>query len=362
MNISEQLVRFLEATPATHVYGVTGDALNHFVRGVTGSDRLRWVGMRHQGNAAFAACAQAQLQGLGVCAGTVGPGALHLINGLYNAKRERLPVVAVTGQIEQHLRGRSYFQEADLGAAFRDVCAYQAVIRSPDQAHHLLRRALQIAVDQRAVCRIELPRNLADAAATSVDAVGLPRRSADLVPDPEAVVAAAERIAAADRITILAGAGGRASCDPQADRAGENEFHFQQGLAKASHRRKPVDVRAIRGASAQVEEHHVGVVVGLQVDPPGGLRARRVAGDEPPPVELDGALGDVDPRAAAGRRLVGELLALAHQRCVDVGVLVHGDGVGRRVARGEQGELALAETTSSLMTRRERKPMWSGSR
>jgi thiamine pyrophosphate-dependent acetolactate synthase large subunit-like protein len=246
MNLSEQLVAFLEATPATQVFGVTGDALNAFVAGLSRSETLRWVGMRHEGNAAFAACAQAQLQGLGVCAGTVGPGALHLINGLYNAKRERLPVLAITGQIEQVHRGRDYFQEADLSAAFRDVCAFQAVIRTPDQAHHLFRRALQIAMSQRAVCRIELPRDLTRAEVSGPVEVRLPRVSTDLVPDPEAVAEAAQLIEGAERITLLAGAGGRGA--------------RQQVVELSTMLRAPI-VHTLR--SADTFDHGLDTVVGL---------------------------------------------------------------------------------------------------
>ncbi|MCA9263316.1 MAG: hypothetical protein KDA60_05685 [Planctomycetales bacterium] len=98
--VSDQLLQVLIEAGVTQVFGVIGDALNAFAQAIERSDTIEWVGVRHEGNGSYAAFAQAELSGnLAVCAGTVGPGALHLINGLYNAKRERCPVLAITGQV-----------------------------------------------------------------------------------------------------------------------------------------------------------------------------------------------------------------------------------------------------------------------
>ena len=107
-------------------------------------------------NGAFAACAEAQITGnLAVCAGTVGPGTLHLINGLYNAKKERVPVLAISGQVARVNMGTNYFQEVGLTKIFDDVCAYQAVIRSAEEAPRIVLKAIQIALEQRAVVRVD---------------------------------------------------------------------------------------------------------------------------------------------------------------------------------------------------------------
>src|SRR5438270_702063 len=111
-NVSDVVVDVLADAGVTQIFGVTGDALNGFVDAMRRDGRIEWIAMRHEESAAFAAYAQAELTGtIGVCAGTVGPGALHLLNGLYNAKREGAGVVAITGQVSRELRGRSYFQE-----------------------------------------------------------------------------------------------------------------------------------------------------------------------------------------------------------------------------------------------------------
>lgn len=213
MNVSEQLLRLLVDAGVRQVFGITGDALNHFVDAIRRQRELEWITVRHEETAAYAAYAQGHLSGtIGVCAGTVGPGALHLINGLYNAKRERSPVLAITGQVPAVDRGTDYFQEVDLEKAFSDVCAYQAIIRSPEEAPRVVLRAIKIAIAQGAVCRVELPTDVA-----AMDAAGeafihrVPRSDARLVPGPASIAAAAGCLNEGERITILAGEGCRAA-------------------------------------------------------------------------------------------------------------------------------------------------------
>ena len=115
MNVSDQLLQILTNAGVRRVFGLTGDALNHFVDAIRRQDKVVWTTVRHEETAAYAAYAQAALNGrLAVCAGTVGPGALHLINGLYNAKKEKAPVLAITGQVPTVQQGTNYFQEVDL--------------------------------------------------------------------------------------------------------------------------------------------------------------------------------------------------------------------------------------------------------
>ena len=98
--ISESLLDVLAEAGASDIFGVTGDALNPFLEAIRKDDRFRWIGVRHEEHAGYAAYAQAERTGgIGVCEGTTGPGALHLINGLYNAKKEGGGVVAITGQV-----------------------------------------------------------------------------------------------------------------------------------------------------------------------------------------------------------------------------------------------------------------------
>ncbi len=210
-NVSEQLLDILVNAGAKKVYGVTGDALNFLVKAIEERNDVDWIGMKHEGNASFAAFGHSETSGtLGVCAGTVGPGALHLINGLYNAKKERTPVIAITGQIPQRQQGTNYFQEVDLKKVFDDVCEYQAIIRTPEEAPTIIQRAIKIALSHQTVCRIELPANVAEMDAQSEEFVHpIFRSDAVLVPGEKSINAAAAAINSANKIAILAGKGCR---------------------------------------------------------------------------------------------------------------------------------------------------------
>jgi len=210
-SVSAHLADLLEETGVHHIFGVTGDAINYFVKSIEEKENMTWVGMRHEGNAAFAAYAQAALDNnLGVCAGTIGPGALHLINGLYSAKRERTPILAVTGQVEHTRRGSHYFQETNLEKVFDDLCAFQAIIRTPESATRVMQKAIQIALAYNTICRIELPADMGDADAGKPDDRRIIFRSdARLFPGRESVRRAANLINEKEKITILAGAGCR---------------------------------------------------------------------------------------------------------------------------------------------------------
>jgi pyruvate dehydrogenase (quinone)/pyruvate oxidase len=212
-NVSEQLLNILVNVGVERVYGVTGDALNFFVKAIEERDDVSWIGMKHEGNASFAAFGQSQTSGkLGVCAGTVGPGALHLINGLYNSKKERTPLIAITGQINQKQQGTSYFQEVDLKKVFDDVCDYQAVIETPEQAPMVIQRAIKIALANNAVCRIELPANVAEMKADSHEFIHpIKKYNSRLVPDETTVQEASSLLNNAKTVGILAGDGCRES-------------------------------------------------------------------------------------------------------------------------------------------------------
>ena len=211
MNVSDQLLEILTDAGVKQVFGLTGDALNHFVDAIRRQEKVEWITVRHEETAGYAAYAQAALTGrLAVCAGTVGPGALHLINGLYNAKKERTPVLAITGQVPTVQQGTNYFQEVDLKKMFDDVCAYQAIIQTPEEAPRLILRAIRIALSQGAVCRIELPADIASMDAAGERFIGpIPVSDAVLMPGEHALHKAADSLNAGKRITILAGAGCR---------------------------------------------------------------------------------------------------------------------------------------------------------
>jgi len=214
-NVSEQLLDILVSVGVEHVYGVTGDALNFFVKAIEEREDVDWIGMKHEGNASYAAFGQSQTSGkLGVCAGTVGPGALHLINGLYNAKKERTPVIAITGQVDQIQQGTNFFQEVDLKKVFDDICDYQAIIKTPEQAPMVIQRAIKIALANNSVCRIELPANVAEMKAQNQQFVHpIKKYASRLVPREETVIEAASLLNKAKTVGILAGDGCRESRD-----------------------------------------------------------------------------------------------------------------------------------------------------
>jgi pyruvate dehydrogenase (quinone) len=214
-NVAQQLLDILKDVGVKQVFGVTGDALNFFVKAIEEQDQVEWVAMKHEGNGSFAAFAQGELGNtIGVCAGTTGPGALHLINGLYNAKKERTPVIAITGQVPLRKMGTSYFQEVDLQKMFDDVCDYQAVIRSPEQAPRIIQRAVKIALANRTVCRIELPSDIAEMDAESQEFIyKITPSDAVLVPADSSVLKAVQLINEAKRITIFAGCGCRLAAE-----------------------------------------------------------------------------------------------------------------------------------------------------
>ena len=212
-NVSEQLLDILLSVGVKKVYGVTGDALNFFVKAIEQRDGVDWIGMKHEGNASFAAFGDSQTTGnLAVCAGTVGPGALHLINGLYNAKKERTPVIAITGQINQKQQGTSFFQEVDLKKVFDDVCDYQAIIETPEQAPMVIQRAIKIAMANNSVCRIELAANVAVMKAKNDEFIHpILKYKSHLIPDEAVILEAAHLLNNSKTVGILAGDGCRES-------------------------------------------------------------------------------------------------------------------------------------------------------
>lgn len=210
-SITESLLDVLADAGARDVFGIVGDVINPFVDGVIRDERLRWFTVRHEEHAAYAASAQAQLTGkIGVCAGTAGPGALHLINGLYNAKAEGAGVVAITGQVPIAQRGSEFHKEMDLSKVFDDVCAYQAIIDSPAQMPRMAEIAVQKALTEQVVTRIELPANLvATHIASEHYRRPIVQEQSKAVPSPQLLQQAAEIINTGKRVALFCGVGCR---------------------------------------------------------------------------------------------------------------------------------------------------------
>jgi pyruvate dehydrogenase (quinone) len=160
--VAENLVDSLAQAGVQRVYGIVGDSLNPVTDAIRRSDKLRWVHVRHEETAAFAAGAEAQLTGqLAVCAGSCGPGNLHLINGLYDAHRSMAPVLAIAAHIPSSEIGTGYFQETHPDQLFRECSHYCELVSSPRQMPRVLQTAMQHAVSKRGVAVIVLSGDVA---------------------------------------------------------------------------------------------------------------------------------------------------------------------------------------------------------
>jgi pyruvate dehydrogenase (quinone) len=160
--VAEHLVDALAQAGVQRVYGIVGDSLNPVTDTIRRSEKVRWVHVRHEETAAFAAGAEAQLTGqLAVCAGSCGPGNLHLINGLYDAHRSMAPVLAIAAHIPSSEIGTGYFQETHPDQLFRECSHYCELVSNPRQMPRVLQTAMQHAVSKRGVAMIVLSGDVA---------------------------------------------------------------------------------------------------------------------------------------------------------------------------------------------------------
>ena len=208
-SISQVLVDGLIANGVSQVFGVVGDALNSVTEAIRVTDGIDWIGVRHEEVAAYAAGAQSQLSGtLGVCAGTVGPGSIHLLNGLYDAAKSHTPVLAITGQVPLAEMGSNYFQEVDNDHLFRDCSVYNHTITSAAQVPRVIAQAIEAAMSQRGVAVLSIPGDVGPIE-VDVPPVHVFRGTTGVRPDDEAVGRATKMIDDASKVTILAGTGSR---------------------------------------------------------------------------------------------------------------------------------------------------------
>ena len=213
MNVAEQLVSQLIDAGVHRVYGIVGDSLNPVVDAIRksgGSKKggIDWVHVRHEEAAAFAAAAEAQLTGkLAVCAGSCGPGNLHLINGLYDAQRSAAPVLAIASHIPSVQIGQMYFQETHPDRLFNECSVYNEMISSAEQAPRVVNAAIRHAVELSGVSVITLPGDVSDLKATSPSPKYVPSRRPVLSPNEEDVRQLADVLNRAKKVAIFAGAG-----------------------------------------------------------------------------------------------------------------------------------------------------------
>src|SRR4051794_24467985 len=217
--VADFLLERLSAWDVRRIYGYPGDGINGLL-GAFGraGDRFEFIQTRHEEMAAFMACAHAKFTGeVGVCMATSGPGAVHLLNGLYDAKLDHQPVVAIVGQQARAGLGGNYQQEIDLTTLFKDVChEYVQMASDPAQVRHLIDRAMRIAAAERTPTCVILPNDLQEADAveepphahgTVHSGVGDGFRSPSVVPDQPDLQRAAEILNAGERVAMLVGQG-----------------------------------------------------------------------------------------------------------------------------------------------------------
>lgn len=168
--VANQLIETLSEVGVKRIYAVTGDSLNEVNEAVRQQDQIEWIHVRHEETGAYAAAAEAQLTGLpGCCAGSSGPGHVHLVNGLYDAHRSGAPVIAIASTIPTGEFGTEYFQETHTPKLFDDCSYYNEVATTPQQFPRMLQSAIQTAISRKGVSVVGLPGDLAKKAAANIE-------------------------------------------------------------------------------------------------------------------------------------------------------------------------------------------------
>ena len=220
--VADYFLKRLREWGVHRIYGYPGDGINAFLGALDRADGdPDFIQARHEEMAAFMACGHAKFTGeVGVCMATSGPGAIHLLNGLYDAKLDHQPVVAIVGQQKRMSLGGEYQQEVDLNTLFKDVSEYVQVCMEPAQARHLVDRAVRIAKAERAVCTLIFPGDVQEEKAVPSPPrehgaihSGIGYVQPRVVPPSEELDRAAEILNEGEKVAILAGQGARGAAD-----------------------------------------------------------------------------------------------------------------------------------------------------
>jgi pyruvate dehydrogenase (quinone) len=207
-NVSDQLVETLVDAGVQRIYAVTGDSLNHLNAAVHRNGKIKWIHVRHEETAAFAAGAEAQLNGLACCAGSSGPGHVHLINGLYDAHRSSASVLAIASTIPTKEFGTDYFQETNTIKLFNDCSCYNQVVTTPAQLPRMLQSALQHALYKKGVAVIGLPGDITNLPSVEAETTTLLFRNRPIVrPSEEELLQLAELLNSHKKVTVFCGLG-----------------------------------------------------------------------------------------------------------------------------------------------------------
>ena len=207
--VADLLVDVLAEAGVRRIYGVSGDSLNGITESIRATGKLDWIHLRHEETAAFAAGAEAHLTGgLAVCAGSCGPGNLHLINGLYDCHRSRVPVLAIAAQIPSNEIGSAYFQETNPQHLFAQCSHYCELVSQAEQMPRVLEIAIQTAISRRGVSVIALPGDVALREAVEAGLrLHFHNANPAVCPSGDELAELAALLNRSKKTTILAGAG-----------------------------------------------------------------------------------------------------------------------------------------------------------
>jgi len=207
--VSDLVVDTFAAAGVKRIYGLPGDSLNGITDSLRRQRQIQWIHVRHEETAAFAAGAEAHLtQELAVCAGSCGPGNLHLINGLYDCHRSRVPVLAIAAQIPSNEIGSGYFQETRPEHLFAQCSHYCELVSQPEQMPRVLEIAMQTALSRRGVAVVAIPGDVALRDAVEQEPrLHFPPPAPTVCPSDEEIAGLAGVLNQAKKITILGGAG-----------------------------------------------------------------------------------------------------------------------------------------------------------
>jgi len=215
MRVADLILDILAAHGVRDVFGVPGDAINDLTDALRRRDDMRFILVRHEEAGAFMASAQAKLTGrLAACVGTSGPGAIHLLNGLYDAKMDHAPVIAITGQVATEFIGTEYHQEVDLQRLFSDVAEYSQTVMTEDQLPALMLEACKAALAAPGVAHISIPNDVAgrDMKPERCD-YSIGSEKGETQPCQPSLDAAVDLIDSAEKVAILAGIGAAGARD-----------------------------------------------------------------------------------------------------------------------------------------------------
>lgn len=208
-NISEVLLEVMANAGIEYIFSIPGAGINDVVEAIRTQDKIKMIHVRHEETGAFAASAYAKLTGkLAACMGTSGPGAIHLLNGLYDAKHDHAPVIAISGQVETQYLGTETHQEVNLHLLFEGVSVYNQIIRSADQMSQIVETACRMALHKRGVSHLILSTNIASKEVSQPELrTNFLYNKSKISPSAEALQKAAELLNKSEKVTILAGIG-----------------------------------------------------------------------------------------------------------------------------------------------------------